>query len=293
MAFLLALLGVGVHTSNMTIDKEELNKAVDSVVVKITTKQDENLSFTQNIRVNNGRFLHCVPDFNQSMDINVTTVQEFTSNLTSELIKKLKQTVDTQIDNKMAPKQTAFSGVQVTVTSTKMKDRTHNIIENLINIDYLNEQVKRVNASQTGQYSNTYIDACPGYDENLKLAIQSGKTEMVDSVRASCNTNQKCPLAQDFKAVILTRQIVNALTDAIVNDETIQNLNTQIKNDVKPVMEFATLGGGLSSCCCCVLCILIIAVTLYFMWDSDTTKQGITTAGNVYKPMPSPMMPPK
>jgi len=293
MAFLLGLFGLGAHYSDVKIDKEQINKTIQSVVAKVTVKQDVDATFQQMIRISNSKILHCVPDLTQKMDINVTTIQEFTSNLTTELIKSLQQNIDTQIDNQMEPRQSAFGGTQLTMTTTKMKDRIHNILENSISIDYLNEQVKRINALQSGDYSNVTIDACPGYEDNLNKAINSGSVPMLKAVKETCDTNQKCPMSQDFKAVVLSRQVSNSITEIITNDTVVQELNTNIKNTVKPVAEFMTAGGGLSCSSCCLICLLIIAVALYYMWDSDTTKQGITTAGNVYKPMPSPMTPPK
>ena len=279
---------MGGHYSKIYINKDQLNKTINSVVAKITVKQDVNVSFQQNMRITDSTILHCVPDLTQEMDINVTTIQEFTSNLTSELIESIKQNIDTQIDNQMEPRQGFLGGAQVTVTTTQMKDRIHNIVENTINIDYLNDQVKVVNTMQSKEYSNVTIDACPGYSENLKNAITSGNVDVINAVKQTCDTKQVCPMSQDFKAVVLSRQITNNLTDSIVNDTIVQDLDTKIKNTVKPVAEFMTAGGGLSCSSCCLICLLIIALALYYIWDSDTTKQGITTAGDVYKPMPMP-----
>jgi len=120
---------------------------------------------------------------------------------------------------------------------------------------------------------------------------------VIRAVNESCDTSKECEISQNVRVSILAQQLTSSLVKALTEDTKIQELDTEVKQKIEPeagglaqLAKFLTPSLGIGSCFCC-LCILVIAVALFYIWDSDTSKQAVVVAGNVAKAKMAPPIP--
>jgi len=276
---------MGAHNSKIRVDQTVINETVMQMMVKNENIQTTNVNVFQKMNLENVSIQNCAFEITQSADVSVKAVSQFSQAMTEELISKLEQEVDNQIDNKMKPETEFLAPPQITTTKSDLKSTVKNIIKNQVTVENINKNITNVNSLQEQDIKNLRIDKCPGYQATM--AIVAANTKLKDSTvaefRKSCDTSKVCKITQDIKMDVVAEQITESIVKAITNDEKVQDLSNKLENDVAPkavgISAFVPfMGIGCFGCCCCFL---ILAVALYFIWNSDTTKQAIVVGGNV------------
>ena len=258
-------------------------------MVKNQNTQTASANSVQTMSLNNVKMTHCKALITQDATVSINIVQQISTENHAQMIADLKQKVATHMETVMKPKSQLFSAPQVSVTVSNLKDRVENIIENKLSVDNINEQISKANNLQSQDISSLEVDACPGYDENMKYAIQGGNTEILKIVKDSCDTSQPCEISQNVRLSIVAQQLANNVVTALTEDTKVQELDTELKNIIEPeaggLAQVITSSGpalGIGSCFCC-LCCLILAIALFFIWNSKTTEHAINVGANVYK----------
>jgi len=284
---------MGAHNSKARVDQVAVNKTVMSTIVKNQNEQSVNANVSQKMTLDNLDVKHCTLEIEQKADVSVQSVMQFSQAMASELLSKLKQEVDNQLTNKMKPQSELFAPPQITSTKSDIRSRVYNILENTINVENINKNIVAVNGLQEQDIKKVKIDKCPGYEDLMTAVANNGKynSDQILAFTKTCDQSQPCKISQDIKLEIVASQITDSIVKSITDDEKVQQLGNKLENDVAPkslgaslftpMVGYSSLGG----CICC----LILAVALYFIWNSDTTKQAVVVAGNVAKSMPPPV----
>jgi hypothetical protein len=289
------MFGFGFHQSKTSVDKTTINKSISSTLVKNESKQSAAANSLQTMSISNVKMTHCKALITQDAKVSIDILQQISTENQAQLISDLKQKVSDHMETVMKPKSQMFSPAQVSVTVSKLKDRVENVIESTLSVENINSQIANANSLQEQDIRSLEIDACPGYEELMKYAVDTKDPNVIKEVRLACDTSQTCEISQSVRLNIVAQQLANNTVKALIEDTKIQELDTEIKNIIQPeaggLAQFAqsiSPALGVGSCSLC-LCCLILAVALYFIWNSDTTKQAVVVAGNVAKSMPPPI----
>ena len=253
---------MGGHNSKAQIDQTSLNKTVTNTMMKTQTSQSASANTVQVMKISDLKYKNCNLNISQNADISVTVIQQFSSEASSQLTSDVKQEIENQIKNKMAPHAEAFSPPQVTNTVSNLKTRVSNIIENNLTVENLNQQVATVNNYQEQDIKNITFDACPGYSENLRYAIETKDPTVIDAVRKICDTSKDCNISQNAKLTLLAQQVTDTLIKSITEDKKVQELTAELEQKVEPksILMSSTTGVVLIVLSIC----LVIAAYLYF-----------------------------
>jgi hypothetical protein len=291
------MFGFGFNKSKSSIDKSTLNKTIADNVFKNQNKQSANASIVQTMKLNDLNYKHCNLVIRQNAKISIDVVQQISNEAHDQLIADLKQNVSDHMETIMKPKSQLFSPPQISLTVTNLKSRVENVIENHLTVENINEQISQVNSYQNEDISGVKLDACPDFEENVKAATATKDPEVIRAVNESCDTSKECEISQNVRVSILAQQLTSSLVKALTEDKKIQELDTEVKQKIEPeagglaqLAAYLTPSLGIGSCFCC-LCILVIAVALFYIWDSDTSKQAVVVAGNVAKAKMAPPIP--
>ena len=271
---------MGGHNSKAQVDQIALNKTVSNTMMKTQTSQSASANSVQVMKLRDLKYKNCSLNISQNADITVTVVQQFSSEAASQLTSDVKQEIENQIKNKMAPHAEAFSPPQVTTTVSNLKSRVSNIIENNLTVENLNQQVATVNNYQEEDIKNITFDACPGYSENIKYAIASGDASIVDAVRKMCDTTKDCTISQNAKLTLLAQQVTDTLIKSITEDKKVQELTSELEQVVTPTSVLMSPTTGI------VLIVLSICLVIGFFLFVKMRSGG----GGAPPPMPYPMM---
>jgi hypothetical protein len=291
------MFGFGFNKSKSSMDKKILNKTISDNMFKNQNKQSATASVTQTMKLSNLDYKHCNLVIKQDATVRIDVVQQVSNDERSQLISDLKQKVNDHMETVMKPKSQLFSPPQISTTVTNLKSRVENVIENHLTVENINEQISQVNSYQNEDISGIKLDACPGYEDNVQLAIATKDPEVIRAVNESCDTSKDCEISQNVRVTILAQQLTSSLVKAITEDTKVQELDTELKQKIEPeagglaqLAQYLTPSLGIGSCFCC-LCILVIAVALFYIWDSQTTRDAVVVAGNVAKAKMAPPIP--
>ena len=283
------MFGFGFNKSKSSMDKSIINKTIADNVFKNQNKQSANASAVQTMKLSNLDYKHCNLVIRQNANISIDVVQQISNESHDKLVADMKQKVNDHMETIMKPKSQLFSPPQISLTVSNLKSRVENVIENHLTVENINEQISQVNSYQDQDISGVKLDACPGYEDNIKFAIAGGDPEVIRAVNESCDTSKECEISQNVRVTILAQQLTSSLVKAITEDTKVQELDTEVKQKIEPeagglaqLAKFLTPSLGIGSCFCC-LCVLVIAIALFYIWNSDTTKHAINTGANVYK----------
>lgn len=278
---------MGANNSKARIDQVAVNKTVMSTIVKNQNEQSVNANVSQKMNIEGVEFKNCTLEIEQTADVSVESVMQFSQSMTSELLSKLKQEVDNQLTNKMKPETELLAPPQVTNTKSDIRSRVYNILENTINVENINKNIIAVNGLQEEFISKLKVDKCPGYQDTLAvLALNPNlKPSVISEFVKSCDKTQVCKIGQKIKLDIAASQITDSIIKSISQDEKVQQLATKLENDIAPKAKGVSALTGLSAIYTFggALCCLIIAVALYFIWNSDTSRKALNVGANVYK----------
>jgi len=278
---------MGAHNSKAKVDQVAVNKTITDTIIKNQNEQSVNANVSQKMSIEGVNYKNCIFEINQDAEISIQSVQQFSQNMTSELLSKLKQEVDNQLTNKMKPQTELLAPPQVTNTKSDIKSRVYNILENTINVENINKNIIAVNAMQELDIKKLTVDKCPGHAD-LMIAIAANghyTPEQIKAFSADCDSNQVCSINQGMKVDIVAQQITESIVKAITDDEKVQELGNKLENDIAPKAKGVSALTGLSAIYMFggALCCLIIIFGLYYIWNSDTTKHAINKGANVYK----------
>lgn len=259
---------MGAHQSKSQIDQASLNKTVSNTMMKTQTSQSASANSVQVMKLSDLKYKNCSLNISQDAKIDVTVIQQFSSEAASQLTSDVKQEIENQLKNKMAPHAEAFSPPMVTNTVGNLKTRVENIIENNLTVENLNQQVATVNNYQEEDIKNVTFDACPGYSENIKYAIATGDASIVDAVRKMCDTTKDCTISQNAKLTLLAQQVTDTLIKSITEDKKVQELTAELEQVVKPssVLMSKTTGIVLIVLSIC----LVVALFLFAKMKSSS-----------------------
>ena len=278
---------MGASNSKARIDQVSVNKTVMSTVVKNQNEQSVNANVSQKMSIDGVDFKNCTVEIEQTADVSVESVQQFSQAMTSELLSKLKQEVDNQLTNKMKPETEILAPPTLTATKSDIRSRVYNILENTVTVDNINKNILSVNGLQEQDINKLKVDKCPGHTDLMIAVAASGKynENQIKAFNAGCDRNTICKIGQKIKLDIVASQITDSIVKSISEDEKVQQLATKLENDIAPVSKGASALTGLSAIYMFggAFCILILAVALYFIWNSDTSKKALNVGANVYK----------
>jgi len=276
---LIGMFGFGFNSSKSSMDKQIINKTISENIFKNQNNQSASASVVQTMKLNDLDYKHCNLVIRQNAKVSIDVVQQISNDNQAQLISDLKQKVADHMETIMKPKSQLFSPPQVSITVTKLKERVENVIENHLTVENINEQISQVNSYQNEDISGVRLDACPGFEDNVKYAIATKDPEVIRAVNESCDTSKECEISQNVRVSILAQQLTSSLVKSITEDTKIQELDTEIKQTIEPeagglaqLAQYLTPAFGLGVCFCC-LCVLVIAVALFYIWDSQTTRE--------------------
>jgi hypothetical protein len=136
--------------------------------------------------------------------------------------------------------------------------------------------VSAVNSYQLEDIKNVTFDACPGYSENLKYAIETKDPAVIDAIRKTCDTGKDCNISQNAKLTLLAQQVTDSLIKSITEDKKIQELASSLEQTVTPESKFISKTTGI------VLCVLSICLVIAFFLFVKMRTGGAAAA----PPMP-------
>ena len=290
----LGLFGFGVNTSKTSVDKSVINKTISNNLFKNQNTQRAEASVVQIMRVNNVSYDHCALSIRQDATVSIDLIQQVSNENHAQMISDLKQKVAEHMETVMKPKSQLFSPPQVSVTVSKLKERVENVIENNLTVENINEQISRANKYTEADISNVKVDLCPGFEDNVRYAIETKDPEVIRAVNESCDINAQCEISQNVRVTIVAQQLADSLTKSLTEDSKIQELDTKLKNVIEPeagglaqLAQFLTPSFGLGSCFLC-LCLLVLVVGFFFVWDSQTTREVAPLVVNAAKTYVNP-----
>ena len=278
---------MGASNSKARIDQVAVNKTVMSTVLKNQNEQSVNANVSQKMTIDGVDFKNCTVEIEQTADVSVESVMQFSQSMTTELLSKLKQEVDNQLTNKMKPETELLAPPQVTNTKSDIRSRVYNILENTVNVENINKNIVAVNGLQEQDISKLKVDKCPGHNDLMIAVAASGKynENQIKAFNEGCDRNTICKIGQKIKLDIVASQITDSIVKSITQDEKVQQLATKLENDIAPKAKGVSALTGLSAIYVFggALIFLILAVGLYFIWNSKTTAHAINVGANVYK----------
>lgn len=272
MAF---LLGAGLfNRSKQTIDikkkinQKQLNKSVFEQVNKNSTSTSSDATIQQTMNVDNFVAISCVPTFEQTANVSLKKVQQFTDTSTTKLVDamagSIKQDLKDDLKQKSGFGAGLFGADQETKSTTEIDTEIENTLKQTLTNESLNEIVNNVQVEQTMNVNNTYLNPCgyPVNPNNPKVADWTGYSQSarIEAIKA-CGP-PPCPVKQDANIAIVTQQVIDKALTAIAENTKIADSVTKMETKISQAQEGLALGGSAASSSS-LICSIVLMLVLF------------------------------
>jgi len=236
-------MGGGNSKSTMLVDTKALNKTTFNQMSKNVNQNSQSGAVVQFQDFSKAKFLSCSADIDQSADIKMKTLQNFSQEQTTELQNIMKNAIKQDLE-KQAKQSSGWGATSIAdkdESTVKIKTEIENIIDTNISMENLNEQVQSMTLSQEQDFSQSVFDPC---SFSMQIEAGIGGPEMIKACqecdnetfnkdgsvksRSGCSA-PVCKFDQNAAISMISEQMGSNVAKAIQKSEVINDVANKIK----------------------------------------------------------------
>ncbi len=261
-------MGAAVSTSVAQDNIKVINKVIADFVSINQTSSSLSSVNSQTLNVENVKAYGCTLNIEQTQDIKVKIIQQFTTTSASQLAAALTSNINASIDAAASSKTGAIPlAVSAATTITNSKKDIETVIKNTTKVENLNSLVVSVNNTQNSNIKGIVIDTC-----GMSL-YPGGPPETVVSTCVK-NVSTPCKFSQNMLVDVFSQQLTNSIVSQLSNVSSVQTLvsNVSAKSNAfagglldifsNPWAVTASIG------CFSMVCIIFIALAVFGTSDN-------------------------